>query len=259
MALELLAAFVEIGPALLELVADLAHGAVEIILLGDVVRRRPDVDVIDLIEDLAGERVEVLDALDLVAEELDPVRGLRERGPDLQDLALDAEGAAAEDGVVAPVLHVHELAEELVALDPLANLEELHLLAVELRRADAVDARDRGDDQDVAPREQAGGRGVAEPVDLVVDRGVLLDVEVLRRDVCLGLVVVVIGDEVLDLVFREELAELVAELRGQGLVVGDHERRALDRLDRGGHREGLAGPGGPEERRKALPRLDPLG
>ena len=45
-------------------------------------------------------------------------------------------------------------------------------------------------------------------------------------DVRLGLVVVVVGDEVLDGVFGEELAELVAELGGQRLVVRDHERRA---------------------------------
>jgi len=40
----------------------------------------------------------------------------------------------------------------------------------------------------------------AQAVDLVVDRAVLLDVEILRRDVGLGLVVVVVGDEVVDLV-----------------------------------------------------------
>ena len=54
---------------------------------------------------------------------------------------------------------------------------------------------------------------------------VLLDVEVGLRDVRLGLVVVVVGDEVLDRVVREELPELVAELRGERLVVRDHERR----------------------------------
>jgi hypothetical protein len=45
----------------------------------------------------------------------------------------------------------------------------------------------------------------AQPVDLVVDRGVLLDVGVARRDVGLGLVVVVVADEVLDGVVGEEL------------------------------------------------------
>src|SRR3954469_10783012 len=64
-------------------------------------------------------------------------------------------------------------------------------------------------------------RSCAEAVDLLVDRGVLLDVQVLRGDVRLGLVVVVVGDEVLDGVLREELAELVAELRRERLVVRD--------------------------------------
>ena len=68
---------------------------------------------------------------------------------------------------------------------------------------------------------------VPQPVDVVVARAVLLDVEVGLRDVRLGLVVVVVGDEVLDRVVREELAELVAELRGERLVVGDHERGPL--------------------------------
>src|SRR3954465_7580415 len=91
-----------------------------------------------------------------------------------------------------------------------------------------------------------------EPVDLLVDRAVLLDVEILARDVRLGLVVVVVRDEVLDRVLREELAELVAELGGERLVVGDHERRALDLLDREGHRGGLAAAGDAEERLEAV-------
>src|ERR1700694_5696857 len=66
------------------------------------------------------------------------------------------------------------------------------------RRAEAVDARHRGDDDDVAAGEHGRRRGVAQAVDLRVDRGVLLDVEVAARDVGLGLVVVVVGDEVLD-------------------------------------------------------------
>ena len=100
---------------------------------------------------------------------------------------------------------------------------------------------------------------MAEPVDLVVDRGVLLDVEVLRRDVGLGLVVVVVADEVLDGVVGEELPELVAELRRQRLVVGDHQRRPLHALDRRGHREGLAGAGRAEQRLDALLRVESLG
>ncbi len=86
-----------------------------------------------------------------------------------------------------------------------------------------------GDDDHVAPLEQGVGRGVAEPVDLVVARRVLLDVRVAPRQVRLGLVVVEVADEVLDRVVREELAELGVELGGQRLVVGQHEGRLVVR------------------------------
>jgi hypothetical protein len=55
---------------------------------------------------------------------------------------------------------------------------------------------------------------VTEPVDLVVAARVLLDIRVAPRQVRLGLVIVEVADEVLDLVVREELAELGIELRG---------------------------------------------
>jgi hypothetical protein len=73
---------------------------------------------------------------------------------------------------------------------------------------------------------------VPQPLDLGVDRRVLLDEGVGLRDVGLGLVVVVVADEVLDGVVRHELAELGRELRRERLVVREHERRALHLLDR---------------------------
>ena len=194
-------------------------------------------------EDLAGERVEVLDRLDLVAEEDRPVGRLGVGREHLERLAAHAEGAATERLVVARVHVVDELAQHLVAVDHLALLQQRDLGVVLLRRAEAVDAGHRRHHDHVAPREQRARGGVPKAVDLLVDRGVLLDVEVLRRDVRLRLVVVVVRDEVLDRVLREELPELVAELGGERLVVGDHERRPLDLLDRERHRGRLARAG----------------
>ena len=71
-------------------------------------------------------------------------------------------------------------------------------------------------------------------------------------DVRLRLVVVVVGDEVLDGVVREELPELVAELRRERLVVGDHQRGPLELLDDPGHRRGLPCAGGTENRLEAV-------
>ena len=133
------------------------------------------------------------------------------------------------------------------------------LVAVLLGRAQAVDARDRGHHDDVAPGEQGQRGRVAQPVDLVVDRRVLLDVGVARGDVGLGLVVVVVADEVLDPVVGEELAELVGQLGGQGLVGRDHERGPLDLLDGPGDGGALARAGDAEQGLEAVAPRDAVG
>ena len=72
----------------------------------------------------------------------------------------------------------------------------------------------------------AGG-GQPQPLDLLVDRGVFLDVDVALRDVRLGLIVVVVADEVVDGVVRKELLELGVQLGGQRLVVRHDQHRPL--------------------------------
>ena len=96
---------------------------------------------------------------------------------------------------------------------------------------------------------------MAHAVDLLVHRRVLLDIGVGARDIGLGLVVVVIGDEILDRVVREEALELAIELGGQRLVGREHQRRALRRLDHLRHGEGLARAGDAEQHLVALMRV----
>ena len=93
---------------------------------------------------------------------------------------------------------------------------------------------------------------MAHAVDLLVDGAILLDIGVGARDVSLGLVVVVKGDKILDRVVREEALELAIELRGQRLVGGENQGRALGLLDDVGHGEGLARAGDAEQDLVAL-------
>ncbi len=226
-ALERPALGLEAGDPLLHLGLDVDDGFLELVLRRDVVGRRVDVGLLALGEELAGQRVELGDPLDDVAEELDPDERLLRRRLELERVAADAEPGAAHRLVVALVLEVDEVAQDgvapVLAADP--QLEDGR--AVVDRRAEAVDARHRGDDDHVASLEQGVRRGVAEPVDLVVARRVLLDVGVAPGQVRLGLVVVEVADEVLDRVLREELAELGVELGGERLVVGEDQGRLV--------------------------------
>src|SRR5690606_36862481 len=109
-----------------------------------------------------------------------------------------------------------------------------------------------GDDDDVVPLQNRTGGGVAHPVDLLVKRRVLLDVGVGARDVGLGLVVVVVADEILDRIVGEEGLELGIELGRQRLVVGQDQGRALGLFDRLGHGAGLARAGDAQQHLLAI-------
>ncbi len=205
-----------------------------------------------------GDRIDARDLVDLVAEELDADGVVLVGGPELQDVAADAEGAAAEVVRRPLVLHLGEAAEVLRERLLHTPLEEEEHAEVEVGIADTVDARHRGDDDDVAPLEDRLRGRQAQLVDLVVLGHLLFDVEIVLRDVGLGLVVVVVGDEVLDAVLREEVLELLVKLRGEGFVVAEDERRPIDGLDDLGDGEGLPRAGHAEEHLVAHAGVDAL-
>ncbi len=99
-----------------------------------------DVHLLLLSDDLAGQRMQRVDPLDLVAEQLDPDGELLVHRDDLDGVAPHPEGAACEGQVVAGVLHGDETTEQVVTVDRLADLEPRHPVDVLLRRPQAVDA-----------------------------------------------------------------------------------------------------------------------
>ena len=133
------------------------------------------------------------------------------------------------------------------ASDLLAGFEHDQHAVVGLGRAEAVDAGDGGDDDDVAALEERARGAHAQAVELVVDRGLFFDVGVGGGQIGFRQVVIVIADEIFDGVLREEAAEFVEELRGERLVVRQDHGRAVLRLDDLGHGEGLAGAGDAEQ------------
>ncbi len=225
----------------------LSDGLVFAVGRDDVVALGVDGEAGVLLLDGAEEGVDLGEGFDFVAEKLDAEGVFVVGGIDLDDVAADAEGASAEVDVVALVEDFYEAAGDVLALDVLAFFEEHQHAVVGFGRAEAVDARDGADDDGVAAFEEAAGGGETELVELVVDGGFLLDVEVAGGDVGFGLVVVVVADEVLDGVVGEELFELVEELGGEGFVVGEDEGGAVELGDDLGHGEGFAGAGDAEE------------
>ena len=235
------------------------EGALQRRVTGGVVRRREERELLHLAAALLGHRVEERDLFDHVLEERDADRFVAVGRLDLEGVALHPERAALEHQLVAVVLHLHQPTQQRALVEAVADFELQHPLAVLDRRAEAVNARDRGDDDGVAVGQQRGRGGVAQSVDLLVHRAVLLDEGVGSRYVGLGLVVVVVGDEELDAVLGQHLFQLRGQLRGQRLVRLQDQRRALHVLDQPRDRRGLAAAGDALERLVAQSVLDALG
>ena len=132
---------------------------------------------------------------------------------------------------------------DFFALDLLAFFEHHQHAVVGFRRADAVDAAYAGDDDAIAALEQRAGGGETQFIEFFVDGGFFFDVDVAGGNVGFGLIVIVVADEVLDGVRREIAFEFLIQLRGQRLVVRQHQGRAIGGLDHFGHGEGLARAG----------------
>ena len=229
--LQQLALPLQLGEPLGQLHLDVPDRPLHPLRTGRVVGGREDQQLVDLADHVTGQRVQVVELLHLVTEQLDPDRQLLVRRDDLQRVAADPEGAPVEGHVVAGVLDVDQPAQQLVAVELLPDLHLHRPVEVFLRGAQTVDRRDGRHHDHVAAGEQRHRRRVPQPLHLLVDRGVLLDVGVGLRDVRLGLVVVVVGDEVFDRVVRQQLAELLGQLRAERLVRGEHQGGTLQPLD----------------------------
>ena len=251
---------IELGETLLELGLDARHGTYDLLAGRDVVACGVHDEAGHLLLDAAGERIEEMHGLDFVVEELDAYGALGMFcGEDVDRVAANAECAAHEVRVGAAVLHLDELRDEPALVLPVALAKDEPHLGVALGLADAVDRRDGGDDDRVAALENGLGGGKTHLLDVLVDGRVLLDEEVACGDVGLGLVEVVVGDEVLDGVLREEVAHFSVGLRGERLVGRHDEGGDAEPRDDVRHRVGLARTRHAEQRLEHDAVLKPLG
>ena len=81
---------------------------------------------------------------------------------------------------------------------------------------------------------------MSQHLDLFVNRGILLDIRITLRYICLGLIIVVVRDKVDHGVVGKEFFELARKLGGEGFI-GSHDQRWLtESFDGLGHGKGLA-------------------
>ena len=161
----------------------------------------------------------------------------------VDNIAAHTEGTARQIIVIAIILNVDERMDKVIALERHLLIDVWCQACIVLGRTDAVDARDRCDDNHIASRKQRCRRLMAQHLDLFVNRGVFLDIRITLRYICLGLIIVVVRDEVDHGVVGKESFELARKLGGEGFVGGHDQRWLTESFDGLGHGKGLARAG----------------
>ena len=238
--LEQLVGRLELRHALLALFADRFQSRLDLRLLGHVVRCRPYGDGLVLTKHLTGDLIDLGNQLDLVAKELKPQRMLGIRRIHVDNIAAHAERAACQVIVIAIILNVDKCMDKVIALERHLLVDVWSQTRIVLRRANAIDTRDRCDNDHIASREQRCGRLMSQHLNLFVNRGVFLDICIALRHIRLGLIVVVVRDEVDHSVVGKELFELARKLSGERFIRSHDQRRLSQGLNSLCHREGLA-------------------
>ena len=244
------------GGLLFEFVFNVDDCFPDLILMRDEMLGREDFHLGVVVQDLAGEGIDLADAFDLISPEADAQGVVAVGRLHLQHIPTHAEFRPLQGRVVALVKDVDQVAQDLIAAYHLAYGQLQGHLPIILWAAQAVDAGDRSDDYHIPPAEEGGGSSQTETLDLLVDLGILFNVGVAAGDIGLWLVIVVVRDEVLHHIIGKKLTELAVELRGQRFVVGDNQGRHLDRFDDLGYRVGLAATGDAEQHLVLHPRIN---
>ena len=126
----------------------------------------------------------------------------------IDDIAAHTKSAAMEIDFVTLVLHFDETFDHFALSHVVTDAHGQNHLVVLVAVTDTIDTGDCRYDDAITAFQQAFGRRKPHLLDMFIDCRILLNEQVARRNVGFRLVVVVIGNEVLDRVIREKLAEL---------------------------------------------------
>ncbi len=245
--------------ALGQLHFDLFHRLHDTLARRHVVRFRVDGEALDHRLNVSCQRVEERQAFDLLVKQLNAQRHIvRFRREDVDHFAAHAERTTLEGLVIAGVLQLRQAAQNRALVDDHPLRQVQHHLEIEIRIAQAVNRRNRGHHNHIATLQQRLSRRQSHLLNVFVHRRIFLDEGIRARHIGFWLVVIVVGDEILNGVFREELFHLAVKLRRQGFVGRQHHRRALEIRNHVGNGKGFTRAGNPEQRLVRQPILQPL-
>src|SRR6266496_202391 len=172
-----------------------------------------------LLQDLSEQRIYRGNGIDLLTPQLNAKRLILRTREDFHYVAAHPESATLKVHVGAFILQLDEPLQERLSRDLRAGLEKQQHTVIGIRIAEAINAGNARNHDYVTTLEKCASRRHAQTIDFLVDGCLLLNIDVGGRNVGFWLVIIVVGDKILDGVVRKERFKLLIELRGQSFVM----------------------------------------
>ena len=195
----------------------------------------------------AGISIKYLYLFHLITEEGDPIAIICIGRIDLYRIADHPECSPSEIGQRTGIQCFHKSVQQKIPGHLITLTDPDYTLLEFCRVAYTIDTGNGGHHDNVSPSAlQTGGRFQAKLLYFVIDRQILFYVGISSGYISFGLVIIVVGNKILDRILRKELSEFSIQLRNKRFIMTQDKSRSLNLLDDIGNGEGLSGTGHPQ-------------
>ena len=209
----------EIGETIREFRFDASEGGAKFILAHDELPGGSNDGDRDRRTEMSSDRVKIANRVDIITKILDTDCACFVGWEDIKSITADSKHSRGEIKIVTCILRFDETFGETRARERFRGVDAHSEVSIFLAFAESVDAADGRDDNNIAPADEGIRGREAVALDFFVNRGVFFDVSIGLGDVCLRLVVVVVGDKILHGIIREKSLKLSKKLCGESLIV----------------------------------------
>ena len=153
--------------------------------------------------------IQFRDTIDLIPEKFHTIgiiRGIRRN--DLQHITTHPKSTTGKIHVVAHILHIYQLSDHLIPILLIPRPQGNHHILVVIRATNTIDAGYRRYDNDIAPLCQGCRSRQTQLVDLIIDGGILGNIGIGRRNICLRLIVIIIGYKIFHRIIGKKFFKL---------------------------------------------------
>ena len=127
---------IQLIKALVQLLADIIHSAFKVFTARYIVARRENCHMIALRQNLTRQHIKFHNAVNLIIEHFNTHSLLAvSRRNNLNHITAHTKGATFKINIIARILNLHQLMQNLLAVDNLPQTQRQHHIIILLRRA----------------------------------------------------------------------------------------------------------------------------